>query len=153
MPKFDFTHEAPSRIRVYPCPACHETISVDATSCRFCHVPIDFQTAQRLLAENQRVTTIVAHANTFSISANVAVIVAIVALYELLVEGALYLSFFIVSAVAIGFGIQWLYRSRSLVTHDPDLAAAVKKVKRTILIWVAVDLFQLGAYAIVKQLS
>lgn len=35
-----------SQPRVFQCPACHEFIATDATSCRFCHVPIDATSAQ-----------------------------------------------------------------------------------------------------------
>src|ERR1041385_842741 len=35
-----------SRVRVFPCPRCHEFIATDARSCRFCSTPIDPQSAQ-----------------------------------------------------------------------------------------------------------
>ena len=35
-----------SRVRVFPCPRCHEFIATEASSCRFCSVPIDPQAAQ-----------------------------------------------------------------------------------------------------------
>ena len=35
-----------SRVRVFPCPRCHEFISTDARSCRFCRTPIDPQSAE-----------------------------------------------------------------------------------------------------------
>ena len=35
-----------SRVRVFPCPRCHEFIATDARSCRFCSTPIDAQAAQ-----------------------------------------------------------------------------------------------------------
>ena len=34
------------RIRVFPCPQCHEFIATDARNCRFCFTPIDPQSAQ-----------------------------------------------------------------------------------------------------------
>jgi hypothetical protein len=35
-----------SRVRVFPCPQCHEFIATHARSCRFCSTPIDAQAAQ-----------------------------------------------------------------------------------------------------------
>ena len=35
-----------SRVRVFPCPQCHEFIASDGASCRFCSTPIDRQSAQ-----------------------------------------------------------------------------------------------------------
>lgn len=32
--------------RVFQCPSCREFIATDATSCRFCHTPIDAGSAQ-----------------------------------------------------------------------------------------------------------
>ena len=49
--------EPPTHVRVYPCPACQETISVAATSCRFCHVPTDLKVAEQLWVENQQLTS------------------------------------------------------------------------------------------------
>jgi hypothetical protein len=72
---FSFYQEKPTAIRVFPCPACKETISADANNCRFCHLPIDAATAERLLLENQRVTDAVAGANTFRLSISLAALV------------------------------------------------------------------------------
>jgi uncharacterized membrane protein YvbJ len=35
-----------SQARVFQCPSCHEFIATDATTCRFCHVPINATSAQ-----------------------------------------------------------------------------------------------------------
>lgn len=35
-----------SQLRVFQCPNCHEYISTEAKSCRFCSTPIDARTAQ-----------------------------------------------------------------------------------------------------------
>jgi hypothetical protein len=148
-----FWKEAPTQICVYPCPACSEIISADASGCRFCHLPIDVDTAQRLLTESQRVTTAVAQANTFSLSTRAAVLLTGFAFFNLYVDRSLTASLVISSVIAFAFGIWWLHRHRSRVTHDTDYPAAITKVKRTSVVWITVLLVQLGAFLIVNGLT
>jgi len=137
---------------MYPCPACNETISADALDCRFCHLPIDANTAQRLLTESQRITTAVAQANTFSFSTRLAVLLAGFAVFNLYIDRSLTESLVVCSLIAFAYGTWWLYRNRARVTHDADYPAAITKVKRTMAVWVAVLLVQLVAYLIVNGL-
>ncbi|HZI46803.1 MAG TPA: hypothetical protein VFD75_03350 [Pyrinomonadaceae bacterium] len=148
MPSFlpPFWTEKPTEIRVYPCPACHETISVAAASCRFCHLPIEPKLAEQLLLENHRVTNAVVHAKTFGLSKTVAVVVTGYSLWSLFMEGRLTVSMVGVPIIALAYGTHWLYRNGSLVTHDADYPAAIATVKRTMVVWVAVLLVQLGIY-------
>ena len=95
-----FWKEAPTHIRVYPCPTCNETISADASDCRFCHLSIDANTAQRLLTESQRVTTAVAQANTFSISTSGALLLTGFAFFNLYVDRSLTESLVVSSFIA-----------------------------------------------------
>jgi hypothetical protein len=37
--------------------------------------------------------------------------------------------------IAIGYGVWWLYRYRSLTTKDVDYPVAVRSVKLTIIVW------------------
>ena len=149
---WSFWKEASSQIRTYPCPACNETISADAASCRFCHLPIAANTAQQLLTESQRVTTAVARANTFSLSTRVAVLLTGFALFNLYMDRSLIESLVLCPLVALAYGTQWLYDNRSRVTHDADYSAAITKVKWTTMVWVAVLLVQLSAYIILNGL-
>jgi len=152
MNSFSFWKEAPTHIRMYPCPACNETISADAADCRFCHLPIDPSTAQQLLAESQQVTTAIAQANTFSLSTRLAVLVAGFALFNLYLDRSLTEPSVVGSFIAFAYGTWWLYRNRSRVTHDADYPAAIRKVKGTMVVWVAVLVVQLAAYSIVNGL-
>jgi len=147
-----FWEEAPTHIRMYPCPACNETISADASDCRFCHAPIDANTAQQLLTESQRVTTAVAQANTFSLSTTFAVLLTGLAFFNLYVDRSLTESLVICSLIAFAYGTWWLYRNRARVTPDADYPAAIGKVKRTMAIWVAGLLVQFAAYLILNGL-
>ena len=133
---FSFYEEKPTAIRVFPCPACKEIISADANNCRFCHLPIDAATAERLLLENQRVTNAVAAANTFRLSISLAVLVILGWIIGVLMKDPsppVFLPLF-----ASGYGALWLYRYRSLATSDADYPLAVKRVKRITLIWLLV---------------
>ena len=145
-----FWKDAPTRIRMFQCPACHETISADTASCRFCDVPIDPATAQKLLAESQHVTNVITQANTFSLATSVAVLTALAALYVLFVEGRLAPALVAGPVLAIGYGALWLFRNRSLVTNDPDFPAAVRKVKWTMFVAAAVLFLQLATYFVIK---
>lgn len=149
---FSFWTEAPAHIRVYPCRSCNEMISADASSCRFCHLPVDANTARQLLTESQRVTTAVAQAKTFSLSTRVAVLLAAFAIFNLYVNQELTETLVLCSFIAFGYGTWWLCHHRSRVTRDADYPAAITKVKRTILVWVAVLVVQLAAYLIVNGL-
>ena len=147
-----FWKETPTHIRMYPCPACNETISADASSCRFCHLPIDANTAQRLLTESQQVITAVAEANTFNLSTHAAVLLAGFALFNLYMDGSLIASLVVCPVIAFGYGTWWLHRNRLRVTQDADYPAAITKVKRTMMVWVAVLFVQLAAYLMLNGL-
>ena len=127
---FSFYEEKPTAIRVFPCPACKETISADANNCRFCHLPIDAATAKRLLLENQRVTNAVARANTFRLSISLAGFVTLIGVLEKDSSPS-----FSLPLVGFGYGALWLYRYGSLTTSDVDYPLAVKRVKRITLVW------------------
>lgn len=144
---FSFYKDPPTKLRLYQCPGCRETISADAESCRFCHLPIDATTAQRLLAESQHVTNVITQANTFSLATGAAVLIVGFALWNLFMEGRLLLGLLAAPIIAIGYGGLWLFRNRSLVTTDPDFPAAVRKVKRTMIVAASVLFLQLAAYA------
>ncbi|HKV36896.1 MAG TPA: hypothetical protein VJP89_21325 [Pyrinomonadaceae bacterium] len=147
-----FWTEAPTYIRMYPCPACNETISADASNCRFCDLPIEANTAQRLLTESQQVTTAVAQAKTFGLSTRAAVLLAGFAFFNLYVDRSLTQSLVACSLIAFAYGCWWLYSNRSRVPHDADYPAAITKVKWTMLVWVAVLFVQLTAYLILNGL-
>ena len=149
---FSFWQEAPNPIRMYPCPSCNETISADVTCCRFCHLPIDANTTQRLLTESKQVTTAVAQANTFSFSTRAAVLLAGFAFFNLYMDRSLTDSLVVCSFIAFAYGAWWLHRNRSRVTHDADYPAAITKVKRTMVVWVTLLLVQLAAYLMLNGL-
>lgn len=145
-----FWKDPPTKLRMYQCPACHETISADAPSCRFCHLPIDAETAQKHLAESQHVTNVITQANTFSLATTVAVLVVALALWNLFVKRRLALGLVAAPVVAIGYGGLWLFRNRSLATHDPDFPTAVKKVKWTMVVAATVLVLQLLVYLFIR---
>lgn len=131
-----FYHEAPTAIRLFRCPSCNETISAEARTCRFCNVPIDAATAEQLTRDNQRVTTAIARANTFRISILAAVILVFAGVMNWLTNASFNSVF--LPLIPIGYGLYWLYKNRSLVTKDADFPPAVKKVKQTLAVWLAV---------------
>jgi len=139
---FSFYQEKPTEIRVYPCPACNEVISAEASNCRFCHIPIDAATAERRVLENQRVTNAVASANSFRLSVWLAALVILSGVINLLTEDLPPVIF--LPLIAIGYGALWLYRYRSLITRDDDYALAVKRVKRTLIPWVVALILSLA---------
>lgn len=130
---FSFYREPPTAIRFYRCPSCNETLAAAARTCRFCNRPIDDATAERLILENQRVTTAVARANTFRLTVLVAVFMTVAGITNWLLQGSMISV--LLPLIGIGYGIYWLYQYRSLVTKDADFPPAVRKVKLTMIVW------------------
>lgn len=131
---------------MYQCPACNETISADASVCRFCNLPIDANTAQQLVTKSQQVTTAITQANTFRLSTHAAMLLTGFALFILYMDRGLNIYLVLCPLMALAYGGHWLYRNRSLVTHDDDYPAAIRKVKATMVVWGAVLLVQLAVY-------
>lgn len=142
--------EPPTRIRVCPCPQCKETISVDASFCRFCNVPVDVQTAEHLWVENQQLATAIRRANTFGVTTHVANLVTGVALWILYMGGGLVEILFVSPLLALSYGAQWLSHNKSLTKDDGDYLTAVTKVKRAMLVWAIALLVQFAAYLILN---
>ena len=140
----------PIRIRVYQCPQCKETISVDAATCRFCHIPVGVQAAEQLWAENQQIATAIRRANTFSFTTHVANVVTGVALWILYMGGGLIEFLFVSPLLALSYGAQWLIHNRAVAKDDDDYVKAVAKVKRAMLVWTVVLLVQIAAYLILN---
>lgn len=130
-----FWTEPPTHVRVYPCPACQETISVDAPSCRFCHATNDVLVAEKLWADNRQITTAVSRANMFSVSSRSALLLTGLSIWSLIVSGGLAEIWVVVNLLALSYGAQWLSHNNSLVTNDADYAEAVTKVKRAMIVW------------------
>ena len=135
---FDFFLEKPTATTTYACPACNEIISVEANTCRFCKLPVNRVTAQRLLIENQRVINAVATANTFRFSSWLAGLILIFGIWEVFENGrppgASLLGVF-----ALVYGACWLSGYGSLDTRDGDYPVAVRRVKGTMAVWVLVQ--------------
>lgn len=145
--------EPPIHIRVYPCPECHEIISVYAPTCRFCNLPVDVKSAEKMWVKNQQVATAITRAGTFSSSTHAGVaVVTGMALTVLYLSGGLAEFWFIVPLLALSYGAQWLNHNRSLVKDDPDYQAAEGKVKKAMLVWTAALLIQVAAHLIVNGL-
>lgn len=147
-----FWTEPPTHVRVYPCPRCQETISVDATNCRFCHVAIDLQTAEQLWVENQQIATAVRRGNTFGFTTHIAPLVTGVALWILYMGGGITELLFVSPLLALSYGAQWLIHNRSLAKDDDDYLAAVTTVKRAMLVWAVALLVQVAVYLILNGL-
>ena len=147
-----FLTRPPTHIPVYPCPACQETISVDATSCRFCHVTTNVKVAQQLWAENQQVTNAITRANTYNSFTAALVPVTAITLWTMFRFGGVTEAWVICQLLALSYGAQWLIHNRSLVTADADYVDAVAKVKHAMLGWVALLLVQVAAYLMLNGL-
>lgn len=132
---FDFFLERPTATTTYACPACNEIISIEANTCRFCKIPVDRVTAQRLLIENQRVINAVASANTFRFSIWLAGLIFILGVWEVFENGRPK-SISFLGGLALVYGTLWLYGYGSLNTLDPDYPVAVRRVKLTMAVWV-----------------
>lgn len=123
--------------RTFQCPGCREFLLMGAATCRFCNLPIDAETARQLLIENQQVINAVANANTYKLSIWPAMLYLTWRLWHLEIESYSIMPGTI-EIIAIGYGLFWLHRYRSLVTKDADYPVAVNAVKRTLIIWISV---------------
>jgi hypothetical protein len=147
-----FYQETPSESRMFACPACQEIVSVGATSCRYCGIPIDESTATRLNAEFQRVSDAVASANTFKQSILVAVLLTVVSPIYLFGFSGRQPNprFFLASAAPIGFlayAISWQRKYGKLETRDKEYPEALRAMRLMLLVWAAALLIQVGVLA------
>ena len=137
----------PTHGRVYPCPQCQEIISVNAPSCRFCHVPVDVKVAEQLWADNQQIATAITRASMFGVSARFALLMTGVGLLTLNGRrGSLAETWVVCILLALSYGAQWLNHNESLGKDDADFLAAVAKVKTAMRIWVAALLVPVAVY-------
>ena len=141
-----FWTEPPINVRVYPCTQCQEVISIDATSCRFCHAQVDVKVAEQLWIHNQQIATAITRASTFSLTSHGAAVATGMALWILYLYGTLTEFWVIVPLLAISYGAQWLNHNKSLAQDDADYLRAVVKVKRAMRIWAASLCVQVLAY-------
>src|ERR1044072_4353592 len=127
----------PTRVRVYPCPACQETISIDARSCRFCHEPVDVKAAAQLWVENRQTTTAIAtaitRADTYSNFTRALIPITAIGLWRIYSFGVMPETWIICQLLALSYGAQWLSHNSSLVTTNADYVEAVVKVKKAML--------------------
>lgn len=137
--------EPPTRVRVYPCPACRETIAIDAPSCRFCHVTTDVKVAEKLWTENQQVTSAVSRAKTFIASSRAAIPLTVIPIWILVMSGGLSEIWIVFNLLALSYGAQWLNHNSSLVTADAEYVKAVGKVKWAMVMW-ALSLLIIGVF-------
>src|ERR1041384_6119898 len=142
----------PTHIRVYPCPAWQETISVDATSCRFCHVTTDVRVAEQLWIKNQQITNAISRANTYSSLTIALVPVTAITLWKMFRFDGVTESWILCQLLALSYGAQWLIHNRSIVTADAYYVDAVAKVKTAMLGWIVLLLVQVVAYLIINGL-
>ena len=144
----------PTYVRVYPCPACQEMISVDTTSCRFCHVTTNVKAAEQRWVEsqvkNQQITNAITRANTYNSLTAALVPVTAIILWTMFRFGGVTEAWFMYQLLALSYGAQWLIHNRSLVTTDADYVEAVAKVKHSMLGWAALLLVQVAAYLFVN---
>ena len=148
-----FWTEPPTHVRVYPCPACQETISVDAPSCRFCHATNDVKVAEKLWVGNQQVTTAVSRAKTFIASSRAAIPLTGLPLWILVMSGGGLPEIWVVfNLLALSYGAQWLNHNSSLLTADAEYVEAITKVKWAMGMWAASLLVIGGAYLILNGL-
>ena len=152
-----FWTEPPTHIRVYPCPQCQETISINASSCRFCHVPVDLKVAEQLWAKNQQlrtetqqVATAIARANAYTVLSRAAMVVTAFTLLRTFALGSLGEIWIICQLLAISYGAQWLNHNSSLITDDADYRDAVSKVKMSMVGWTVLLLAQVAAYLFIN---
>ena len=138
-----FWTEPPTHVRVYQCPACQETIAIDAPSCRFCHVTTDVKVAEKLWAENRQITSAVSRAKTFIASSRAAIPLTAIPIWILVMSGGLSEIWIVFNLLALSYGAQWLNHNSSLVTADAEYVKAVGKVKGAMVMW-AISLLIIG---------
>ena len=151
--------EPPTNVRVYPCPQCQETISVNAPSCRFCHVPVELKVAEQLWAknqqlrvENQQIGTAIKRADMYSFFTRALVVITAITVWRMYRFNGPAETWIVFQLLALSYGAQWLNHNSSIVTADAKYGQAVAKVKTAMLGWAALLLFQVAAYFLLNGL-
>jgi hypothetical protein len=142
-----FFKEAPTDTRMFRCPSCDRIISLGTSTCRYCGLTIDEETARRLNEAFKRVTDAVASANTFKQSIWLAVFISVAGPLYLLLPGQPNPRVFLISLAPVlflGYAVSWHYKYGKLSTQDRDYPEAVSAMRRSLLVWSAALVIQIA---------
>ena len=129
------------------CPSCGEFVRFGLPKCPHCEALLNKQQMLESAQENFRITQAVSSANTIRTFRPVAYIFIVVAVGKFLLDMrsiAIWLvCFFPLLAV-----IRWFFKHGGWNSTDEDYLEAKKKMKSDLLLWLALNLLNLIAFAV-----
>jgi hypothetical protein len=137
-----------SRVQVYPCPNCQETINTSDLQCPFCSTPIDRTAAEQSAAATSRISQACSDASYLKIMLSILIPFGILAFFPFLGLAGMFGFIFIKYAVPV-MTIRWWIKYGRIKTTDSDLHKArgtvilVSAISFLILLFLRVTLFGL----------
>ena len=112
-----------SRVEVFPCPNCRETINTSVKECPFCSTPIDHAAAEASAAATSRISQACSDASYLKVMAWALLTFFLLAFVPFLgLAGAVGLWFLRVAIPVMV--IRWWIKFGGIKTADPDFARA-----------------------------
>lgn len=122
------------------CPSCREIVMASASSCRFCGLSIDAESAARANAAQQALNSAIIQANALKYAGPVAILIAVALVLNVLgvLSGLRVLIIWLAPPLGTLGAWLWMQRHGELPTQDADLLQAQSDVRRSERIWGAV---------------
>jgi hypothetical protein len=132
---------------MFRCPSCNEVITFGSTTCRYCSLLISQEMAYAAAAAFETVSKAVSQANNIKFgNIGALLFIGVQAFLCLTYDQASPRFFFFQAApvVAIGTLVAWFYKYGALQTRDPDYPEARAAMKKSLLVWTATLIIQIG---------
>lgn len=132
---------------MFRCPACNEVLAAGSTTCRYCGLALSPDQASLAAAQFATVSQAVTQANNLKFG-NIAALGFIVIDAFLCLTADLFTTRFLygqlipLGATAVMVG--WFFKYGRLETRDPDYPEAKTAMKKSLIVWIATLVVQIG---------
>jgi hypothetical protein len=136
---------------MFRCPSCNEVLTLGQTACRYCSIPISQDRALAAAAQFETVSKAVSQANNLKFGNIAALLFIGIQTFLCLTYDQTSPRFFIVQAapvIALVTLLIWFFKYGTLQTKDPDYPEAKAAIKKSLLVWGATLIVQIGLLSV-----